>query len=156
MWRIVLFVLVLCVLGGACSRKPEPSAGSSPTGLSLDSTEKELDKIQGIWICVEQELEGRHQKNKEEYQNRLTISGKEMTEEIKATNQIFRGTIELDLSRQPKRLVFSISQPRKTQAKKVYEISGDTLRIASFSRSRCSWRQDRQGLLNACSPQIMT
>ena len=26
----------------------------------------------------------------------------------------------------------------------------------NFSRSRCSWRQDRQGLLNACSPQIMT
>lgn len=25
-----------------------------------------------------------------------------------------------------------------------------------LSRSRCSWRQDRQGLLNACSPQIMT
>ena len=132
MWRSTLFGMVLCVLGSACSGGPGTSTGTSPAAPSADSTEKELEKLQGVWICVEEEAEGRQKKNAEDFQNRLTISGKEMTEEIKAIKQTFRGTIELDVSREPKRIIFHISQPIKEQAKKVYEVSGDTLRVASF------------------------
>lgn len=156
MRRTVSFVMVMCVLGSVCSCGPRPSAGPSPgarapspdprpSGPNPESTKKELEKLQGTWICVEQESEGRHKKNAEEFQNRLTISGKDMTEVIKATNQTFRGTIKLDLGHQPKRLVFHILQPVKEQAKKAYEVSGDTLRVASFVLDQNNFPPDISG-----------
>ena len=103
--------------------------------LASDSWEKVLKALQGDWVCIEEEYDGKKLSRQElkEKNRRLNIKGNRYTNRRTKDGavRIYYGRIELDPSHKPARFDFTGKGPvgHFLEQTGIYELKDDTLRL---------------------------
>jgi uncharacterized protein (TIGR03067 family) len=146
------FVTIAVLLIASCAKEPsktgktekstsgatdiqkatEGDEGKQPDPAEI---EKELKRLEGVWNEVATELEGKRKETPadDDFMSIRTFRGDEMIEKKKGDDDknSHRGKIRIDPTKTPKRLEFFVSGTKR-QAKEVYELQGDELKVCSI------------------------
>jgi len=106
------------------------------TQPAQDAVKTELDKLQGDWTMVSQEIRGQKTPEETAKQNKLTVKGDQWTRST-AKGNVETVTFKIDPSKDPKTMDMTYVGPagKESHWLGIYKLEGDTLtmcRVAGF------------------------
>jgi RNA polymerase sigma-70 factor (ECF subfamily) len=108
-----------------------------------DPATKELERLQGTWVAVSAERQGKEvpEEKVKEAKITLVISMDKFTLKTARGTGELKGTLKIDPTRQPKTMDWSALRPEDknaVNAKGIYQLDGDTLRFCYGGQDRPS------------------